>query len=199
MAEIISPRASKADAERKTKRRLSPAAFCLLFLLVNCVLTAAPLQAGKYDDLAAYISHQTASGDKFISDLHEAKTADAVAAALRASARQQRQNADELIAVLKRHPELRSLPELGLDRQALELWIEANPDADKRRAKVPMEALALADSMKRSTTQLASQGKNSEAVQVLSNYHGDPLVTEASNELRAAIAEARRRLLSAFL
>jgi hypothetical protein len=172
-----------------------------VFLVATLALAAAaaPARAGKYDDLAAFIAHQTASGDKFISDLSNAKSADEAAAALKSSARQQKQNTDELLAILQRHPELRSLPELGLDRKALQLWIEANPDAEKRHASAPLEALAMADAMKRSTSALAVQEKNQKAMKVLSQFHGDPAVTDASNELRATIEENRRRLLNAFL
>lgn len=166
------------------------AALCLL---------AVSVRAGKYDDLAEYIAHQTASGNQYIADLSSAKSANDVAAALRSSAREQKQIADELVAVLKRHPELRSMPELGLDRQALELWVEANPDADKRRSKAPPEALSLVDAMKRSTSELAAQQKHQQAKQILAQYHGDPAVEAASNELRAVIENNRRRLLNAFL
>lgn len=170
-----------------------------MFILMIGVAFCGTLQAGQYDDLANWAATQKTDGQAFISDLQKAKTAAAVVAALKASARQQTESTNQLIKIVKRHPELRNLPELGLDRQALEMWAEANPDADAKRAKVPPEAQAIYDKMKSAATELAQSEKNREAIGVLSQFHEDEDVIAASNELRAAMADNRRHLLNIFL
>jgi hypothetical protein len=180
---------------------MRPLASHALFVSYWLACNMLPLQAqtGRYDDLAAWAARSNARGEQFVSDLKKAQSAADVASALKASARRQRESTDELIRIVGSHPELRNLPDLGLDKQALELWAEANPDAQTRRASVPHEAVVICDQMRHSNSARFATSQGQDAIKILGEYRGDPDIAAAENEARATIEDNRRRLLKLFL
>jgi hypothetical protein len=152
-------------------------------------------QAEDYDDLAAWAKRDNGNCQQWFADLIRARSAHEVASALRAQARRQRKTTDDLIQLLRARPELRNMPELGLDEGGLRQWIQTHPNARTRRA--PVEVIAISQEMLRSNEKLdASRG--TQAHKMLSKYRDDPEVAAASKELVAVLDDNRRRLMRMF-
>ena len=130
----------------------------------------------------------------FVSDLRNARNARDVASALRASARRQRKTTDDLVQLVRVHPELRNVPELGLDNDGLGIWKQAHPDVRTHQASVPPEVAAIQQQMHRFNTMLYANG-GTQPADVLRKSRDNPEVVRAWKELSQVLDENRRKLL----
>jgi hypothetical protein len=152
-----------------------------------------PALATRYDDLAAWAAHDNDNSKQFVRDLQKARRARDVALALRDSARRQQRTTDELVRLIGLHPELGSVPELGLDNDGLRMWKQAHPDTQARQSTRPPEVVAIQQQMQRFNTNLYANG--AQPADVLRKYRDDPEVGRALKELEQVLDENRRKLL----
>jgi hypothetical protein len=152
---------------------------------------------GWYQKLAAWAREDNENSRQFSDDLRKSRSAKDVAAALKESARRQRKTTDRLAQLIHDHPELRDVPQLGLDREGLQIWERNHPDVTHRQTSVPPEVIAISEQMHRFNSELGASGGR-EAVAMLHKYHDDPEVRSAADELGAAMAENRKKLLDAL-
>lgn len=149
---------------------------------------------GRYEGLAAWARQDNQNSEQFVRDLRKARSAQDVALALKESAQRQQKTTDELVRLVHAYPELRNVPQLGLDDEGLRMWEQAHPDARKRQASLPPDVVAIQQQMHRSNTMLYANGRTQPA-DVLRKYRDNPEVVRASKELGQVLAENRRKLL----
>jgi hypothetical protein len=176
----------------------SPRSIVWLSLALGFISTSGVL-AGRYDDFAAWAERDKASSTQLLLDMASAKSAHDLAVALKKSAGRQHKITSELIEVVHRHPELRCLADLGLEEEAFQRWSRQHPDAARRRARVPEEALQIAARLHRYTevaqnepTLVASKKEN------IAKYRNNPEVAAAAEELHAVLQDNERRLMKTF-
>ncbi len=168
----------------------------LLCLAVACPLVS-PAFAGQYDDLAAWAKRDKASSRQFITDFARCKNAREVAQALRASSARQHKLTSDLIDLVRRHPELRYVPELGLTNEGFRKWAEAHPEAAAKRAALN-EPMKISQDVRSYTAGLEKVPEYKAGAKVLAQYRDDPDVIVANRELRAVLDDNEKRLMSAF-
>lgn len=154
--------------------------------------------AGQYDDLAAWAKRDKASPRQFTTDLSRCKNAHEVTLAVRANAARQHKLTSDLIDLVRRHPELRYVPELGLTNEAFRIWAQAHPEAAAKRATVPKEVFTIAQDMRLYIASLQKRPEYPGSVKVLARYRDDPDVIVATTELRAVLQDNEQRLMSTF-
>jgi len=154
--------------------------------------------AGERDDLAAWAKRDKESSHQFVADLSKSQDAHEVALALRASATRQHNLTSDLIALVKQHPELRYVPELGLTHELFRKWAEAHPEAAAKRAAIPKEVLKISEDVRGYTASLGTTPEAAASVKILAQYREDPDVIVATQELRSVLADNEKRLMSTF-
>lgn len=162
-------------------------------------LVATPAQAGKYDDLAAWAKKSSANTQQFVTELNKCKTPRQVAAALKAKAERENMSTDELIRLVAVHPELKDLPDLGLDTETFKTWRMLKPDADGRREKLPDEPVDISQKLLAANAAIKASPQSQVAMKIIVANQKDPEVAAAASELRRTRENNHRRLLSAFL
>ena len=169
----------------------------MLALIGFSSLTIQARAANQYDDLAAWAKQDVTNAALFRDELEQAgDRPERIATALQTTAARQHKSTDALIVLVGRHPELRNLPELGLDEEGLSQWKKAHPDAERRRAQVPAEAVRISRELTRAVN--AEEQKSQAGVTNLSKHKEDPKVAAAAEHLVEVLTEERRRLLRAF-
>ncbi|GEM_PF-4608247 len=153
----------------------------------------------KYDDLAAWAKKVNASAQQFVDELNKSKTPQQVAAAIRAKAERENKSTDELIRLIAVHPELRDLPDLGLDTETFRTWLQLNPEGEARRAKVPDEPVEISQELLAANASIKASPQSQAAMRVIAANGKDPDVARAANDLRETLQTNHRRLLSKFL
>ena len=168
----------------------------ILFLALAYAF-GSPAFGGQYDDLAAWAKRDKASIHQFITDFTRCKNARDVAQALRASSARQHKLTSDLIELVRRHPELRYVPELGLTDEGFRKWAEAHPEAAAKRAALN-EPMKISQDMRSYNASLEKAAEYKAGGKVLAQYQDDPDVIVASRELRAVLDDNEKRLMSAF-
>ena len=168
-----------------------------VLLLAFGYVLCSPAFAGQYDDLAAWAKRDKASSRQFITDFTRAKNAPEVAQALRASSARQHKLTSDLIDLVRRYPELRYVPELGLTNEGFRKWAEAHPEAAAKRATLS-EPMKISQDVRSYTASLENVPEYKAGVKVLARYRDDPDVIVASRELRAVLDDNEKRLMSTF-
>jgi hypothetical protein len=169
----------------------------LVGVALVCVLVTQGLLA-QYDDLSAWAQRDKASSDKFVTDLNRCKNAHEVALALRENATRQQKLTSDLIDLVQRHPELRYVPELGLTNEQFRTWTQAHPEADAIRRALPKEVLKISEDMRLHSDTLAIKSESESSIKILAKYRDDPEVILATGELRSALIDIEKRLMSTF-
>ena len=169
--------------------------WCCIAVALNT--TAA--QTKSYDDLVAWAKKANASTQQFVDELNKCKTPRQVAAALKAKAERETKSTDELIRLIAVHPELRDLPDLGLDTESFKIWREMKPDGDARRDQVPDEPVEISQRLLAANASIKASPESQAAMRILAANQKDPEVAAAANELRQTLDNNHRRLLRAFL
>jgi hypothetical protein len=152
----------------------------------------------QYSDLSAWAERDKASSHQFVTDLDRCKNAHEVALALREHEARQQKLISDLIDLVQRHPELRYVPELGLTDEQLRTWAGAHPEADGIRRALPKEVLKISEDMRLHNATLARTPESESSVKILVKYRDDPEVILATGELRAALMDIEKRVLSTF-
>lgn len=163
------------------------------------VILAAPVEAGKYNDLAAWAKKSNENTKQFVDDLNKSKTPRQVAAALKAKAERENKSTDELIRLIGIHPELKDLPDLGLDTETFKIWREMKPDGDERRENVPDEPVEISQQLLAANASIKASPAGQAAANVIVANQKDREVAAAADDLRKTLEINHRRLLSAFL
>jgi hypothetical protein len=168
----------------------------LLHIAVACALVSTTL-AGQYDDLAAWAKCDKASSHQFVTDLSRGKSSREIALALRASSARQHKLTSDLIDLVRRHPDLRYVPELGLTNEGFRKWAEAHPEAAAKRATLN-EPMKISQDVRAYTASLDNIPESKAGVRTLAQYRDDPDVIVATRELRAVLDDNEKRLMSTF-
>jgi hypothetical protein len=155
----------------------------------------ASVYAGNFDDVAVWSARDNNNSKDFVDDLDRARDAKGVAAAIRTHSRRQRRTTDELIVLIRKHPEIRTLPEFGLDPDGLEMWKKQHPNWRNRQP--PAELLAISESMIRFNAAF-ERGRGAKMHTILRKYREDPRVKAAADVLGKVLSENRARLLDAY-
>lgn len=155
----------------------------------------ASVYAGNFDDVAAWAARDNNNTKEFADDLEHARGGEGVATALRAQARRQRRTTDELIVLIRKHPEIRTLPELGLDPDGLEMWKKQHPNWRSRQP--PAELLAISERMIRFNAEF-ERGRGAKVNTILRKHREDPQVKAAADVLGNVLSENSARLLEAY-
>lgn len=174
--------------------RLSFICWCLA-----CAIITSAAEAAKYDDLAAWAKKANGNTQRFVDDLNKSKTPGQVAAAIRANIERQKQSTDELIRLLAVHPELKDLPDLGLDTETFRTWLTMKRDGEARRANVPDEPVEISQQLRANNASIKASPAGEAATKKISDNGRDPDVAAAANELQKTMENNHQRLLSAFL
>jgi hypothetical protein len=177
-----------------TSTKLRSVPYCLAFL---CAFTPSAI-AGSYDDLSRWAEGNKASARQYLTDLSRAPGAHEVALAIKARDQHERDSTRTLIEIVQRHPELRYLPELGLDGDAFRRWAQQHPEAAARRGTIPKDAFAIAQDMRLYLPQLLKSSLAAQAIPRLSQYLNDPAVATAKREHQAALKADERRMMELF-
>ena len=167
-------------------------------LLALLPLTTARAQApvGRYEDLTAWSNRDVADAVQFNAEIEHAKDAAQLAEALRATATRQRQTTDQLIALVRLHPELRHLPTLGLDPKGMQQWLQSHPHAQADLQQIPTSVLKISQKM---TQSISSIRKNQVAIdENFRRFGHDPQVKAATKLLIGTLQDNRLRLLKTF-
>jgi hypothetical protein len=166
---------------------------------IAATMVASSAQAGKYDDLAAWAKKANANTQQFVDELNKCRTPQQVAAAIRANAERQTKSTDELIRLIAVHPELRDLPDLGLNTESFRTWLAMRPDGEARRDQVPDEPVEISQQLLANNASIKASPQSQSAMRVIANNQKDPDVAAAANDLREAQRTNQQRLLSKFL
>jgi hypothetical protein len=162
-------------------------------------IAATNAEAGKYDDLAAWAKKSNANTQQFVDELNKCKTPKQIAAAIRANTERQIKGTDELVRLIAVHPELRDLPDLGLNTESFRTWLDMRPDGEARRDQVPDEPVEISQQLLANNASIKASPQSQNAMRILANNSKDPDVAAAANELREAQRNNQQRLLSKFL
>jgi hypothetical protein len=166
---------------------------------IAVIIFATGAEAAKYDDLAAWAKRSNANTQQFVNEINKCKTPRQVAAALKAKAERENKITDELIKLIAIHPELKDLPDLGLDTETFKIWREMKPDADARRQKVPDEPVEISQQLLAANASIKASPQSEAAIKIILANQKDSEVAAAANELHKTQEINHRRLLSAFL
>jgi hypothetical protein len=170
------------------------ASYCAAALLS---FTSLVLASG-YDDFAAWAARDKASSRQLLMDMAHAKNAHEFSLALKASATRQHKITTELIDVVRRHPEMRCMAELGLDEDAFQRWSDRHSDAAKRRDRLPIEVIQIAKGMQASADSLNKAPEVAARQANVAKYRHDPEVAAATEQLGAVLRDNEQRLMKAF-
>lgn len=174
----------------------------LLAIVCSCglaVISAAPAEAGTYDDLAAWAKKSNANTQQFVTELNKCNTPAQVAGAVKAKIERENKSTDELIRLIAVHPELKDLPDLGLDTETFKIWRQMKPDGDERREKVPDEPVEISQQLLANNAAIKASPESQTAMKIIVANQKDPAVAAAISELGKTLENNHRRLLSAFL
>lgn len=165
-----------------------PAAIVVLLVSVWCV------SAQPYQDLHRWGEQDSDNYRQFVVDLRRAHNGREVAAALKQNALRQKRAADQLLILIHAHPELRNVPELGLDPEGLEIWSNAHGTPAPSTLNVPDEVRQVQRTMRASNCRFDGDGAP-QPVDILRKYRSDSDVVAAAQNLDQTMADNRRKLL----
>ena len=156
---------------------------------------AASAVASSFDDVAAWARRDNNNTKEFADDLERARGAEGVAAAVRTHAERQRRTTEELVRLIRKHPEIRSMPEFALDPGGVEIWKKQHRNWRSRQP--PAELLAISESMIEFNSKFEGD-RSAKTNSTLRQYRDDPRVQAAAAALGRVLDQNRARLLEAY-